>query len=113
MGAGNIIDSLRPNLKTLRMLPLYLFGQDVAICGVGGIERIGLVLYAQHYQRLCSRIAYRTLNGGSNSYDGSLFDGENLSICLILALTLYEEIYLLVLLVGMQKTCLRADGKTL
>ena len=80
--------------------------QDSSI-GHGAVslsEGISLVLDAEHSQVLAACVLQRTLTIGSHADDGALADREDLTIHLILAFTLQDNVQFLVSLVGVQET---------
>ena len=96
-------------------LPVKRFLKDVAVGhgAVGLVEGVGLILDAEHGQVLATGVLQRTLAIGSHADDGTLADGENLAVNLILALALQDDVKLLVGLVGVQETAVLTRNECL
>ena len=62
---------------------------------------------------LAAGVLQRTLAVGSDTDDGSLADGENLTVHLILALALQDDVKFLVSLVGVEETAVLTRNERL
>ncbi len=71
---------------------------------VGLGEGVGFVLDAEHGEVVCAGVLQRALTVGRDADDGALADGEDITVDLILALALEDDVQLLVGLVGVQET---------
>ena len=79
-------------------LPLHLIVENHAVGCIFGCKGFGLILHAEHQQRLGTIVAKRALAGWCYSYHASLLNWEYLAIHLEFALATQEEIQFLVVL---------------
>lgn len=94
-------------------LPFYFLVQDHAICCIFCSEGVTTILYAEHQERSCAIVANRAATCWNYSYYAALAYREYLVIYLELTLATEEEVKFLMVLVGMEETCLCARSKTL
>ena len=101
--------------KRKDLLPGESLLQDVAVghgtVGLG--EGVGLVLHAQHGEVLAAGVLQRALALGRHTHDAALAHGKYLTVYLILALALQDEVELLVGLVGVQETAVLTRNERL
>lgn len=94
-------------------LPLYLIVENHAVGCIFGCKGFCLILHAEHHEWFCTVVANRALAGWCYSHHASLLNREYLAIYLELALAAEEEIQFLVVLVGVEESCLCARSKAL
>ena len=94
-------------------LPLYLIVENHAVGCIFGCKGFALILHAEHHEWFCTVVANGALAGWCYSYHTSLLNREYLAIHLELALAAEEEIQFLVVLVGVEESCLCARSKAL
>lgn len=94
-------------------LPLHLIIQNHAVGCIFGCKGFALILHAEHHEWFCTIVANGALAVWCYSHHASLLNWEYLAIHLELALAAEEEIQFLVVLVGVEETCLCARSKAL
>lgn len=85
--------------------PLYRFGEKVAVGSVLSGECASAILHAQHHERFSPVVAHRAFSGGSHTHHAPHLYRKDFPVNLELPFSSEEEIKLLMVAVGMQKSC--------
>lgn len=80
----------------IKRLPYNRFIQKLTIVGIVSDERVNLILYANHRQRVTASVSECALGGRSNAHNATFGDRKYLAIDLKFAIARGENIELLV-----------------
>ena len=100
-------------IRATMFLPFDGLVEDVAVGGILGCECVAAILYAEHHEGFGAVVANAAATVGGHADNRAFTDREDLAVDLKLSAAPEEEIQFLMVLVGMQETCLLTGSENL